>query len=78
MVHSYAASNSWMQSTSVVVAHVNKGDDVFVKTSEESQGEIYSAANSRTMFAGWKQQYYYRNIRAIFFILVIFFKHSSI
>lgn len=30
-VHTHSGSSSTMQSTSVVVAHVNKGDDVFVK-----------------------------------------------
>ena len=54
VVYSHAAFNSWMQSTGVVVAHVNKGDDVFVQTSGASQGDIYSGVNSRTMFAGWK------------------------
>lgn len=54
VVHVHSASNSWMQGTSVAVAHVNKGDDVFVKTPGRSQGEIYSKTNSRTMFAGWK------------------------
>eukprot|EP00105_Crassostrea_gigas_P014555 XP_011431247.1 PREDICTED: uncharacterized protein LOC105330966 [Crassostrea gigas] len=54
IVHAHSASNNWNQSTGVIVAHVNKGDDVFVKTSGASQGEIYSGVNSRTMFAGWK------------------------
>lgn len=54
IVHAHSASNNWNQSTGVIVAHVNKGDDVFVKTSVASQGEIYSGINSRTMFAGWK------------------------
>lgn len=54
VVHAHSTSTSWMQSSSVVVAHVNKGDDVFVKTSEASQGLLYSDANSRTVFAGWK------------------------
>lgn len=31
VVHVHSASSSWMQSTSVVVAHVNQGDNVFVK-----------------------------------------------
>lgn len=54
VVNSHSSSNSWMQSTGLVVAHVNKGDDVFVKTKDQSQGEIYSGVNSRTFFAGWK------------------------
>lgn len=54
IVHANSASSSWMQSTGVVVAHVNKGDDVFVQTSGASRGEIYSGGYSRTMFAGWK------------------------
>lgn len=29
VVHVHSASSSWMQSTSVVVAHVNQGDNVF-------------------------------------------------
>lgn len=32
IVHANSTSNSWMQNISVVVAHVNKGDHVFVKT----------------------------------------------
>eukprot|EP00105_Crassostrea_gigas_P014557 XP_011431249.1 PREDICTED: heavy metal-binding protein HIP [Crassostrea gigas] len=54
VVHSNTVSNGWMQSTSVVVAHVNKGDDAFVKTSGWSHGILYSEDNSRTLFAGWK------------------------
>lgn len=52
--HAHSASSSWMQNTGVVVAHVNQGDDVFVKTSGSSNGILYSEDNSRTMFAGWK------------------------
>lgn len=29
VVNSHSSSNSWMQSTGLVVAYVNKGDDVF-------------------------------------------------
>lgn len=29
VVNSHSRSNSWMQSTGLVVAYVNKGDDVF-------------------------------------------------
>lgn len=54
ILHAHSASNNWNQSTGVIVAHVNKRDEVFVKTSEASQGEIYSGVNSKTMFAGWK------------------------
>lgn len=54
IVYANSASNSWIQSTGVVVAYVNKGDDVFVKTSGASRGDIYSGGINRTMFAGWK------------------------
>lgn len=54
VVHSGTGSTSVMQSTGVVVAHVNKGDDFFVKTSNLSNGILYSNMNGRTLFAGWK------------------------
>lgn len=31
-VHAYSSSASYMQSTGVVVVHVNKGDEVLIKT----------------------------------------------
>lgn len=54
VVRAHSGSNNWMQSTSAVVAHVSKGDDVFVKLAYDSQGVVYSEFNSRTLFAGWK------------------------
>ncbi|XP_062610248.1 complement C1q-like protein 4 [Saccostrea cucullata] len=54
ITHSNTAVNAWSQSTGCVVAHVNKGDDVFVKTSGYSIGYIYSNFNGRTSFSGWK------------------------
>lgn len=53
-VYAHSGSSSTMQSTSVVVVHVNKGDDVFVKTSDSSNGILISNIYGRTMFAGWK------------------------
>lgn len=53
-VHAHSSSASYMQSTGVVVVHVNKGDDVFVKTSDSSNGIVISNMYGRTMFAGWK------------------------
>lgn len=44
-VHTHSGSSSTMQSTSVVVAYVNKGDDVFVKNNDWF---------GIRMFAGWK------------------------
>lgn len=54
IVHAHSSSASYMQSTGVVVVHVNKGDDVFVKTSDSSNGIIISNMYGKTMFAGWK------------------------
>ncbi|XP_062610247.1 uncharacterized protein LOC134272026 [Saccostrea cucullata] len=47
-------SHDSLQSTGCVVAHVNKGDDVFVKTSDSSSGYIYSNIYGKTPFSGWK------------------------
>lgn len=51
LVHSGTSSTSVIQSTGVVVAHVKKGDDVFVKTSNLSHGILYSNINGRALFA---------------------------
>lgn len=53
LVHAHTSSTSVMQSTGVVVAHVNKGDDVHVKTSGLSSG-ILRSTTGKTLFAGWK------------------------
>lgn len=53
-VHAHSGSSSTMQSTGVVVAHVTKGDDVFVKTSGLSSGTLMSDGDGLTMFSGWK------------------------
>ncbi|XP_062615515.1 multimerin-2-like [Saccostrea cucullata] len=57
IVHTHTAPNTWTQVTGCVVAHVNKGDDVFVKTSGSSSGLIYSDINGKTSFSGWKIDY---------------------
>ncbi|XP_062610246.1 complement C1q-like protein 4 [Saccostrea cucullata] len=54
MTHSHTLTNNFPQSTGCVVAHVNKGDDVFVKTSDSSSGNIYSDSYGKTSFSGWK------------------------
>lgn len=54
IVRANSGSDVLVQSTGVVVAHVNKGDDVFVKLAYDSQGVVYSEFNSGTLFAGWK------------------------
>lgn len=54
VVNFYFSFNSWMQSIGLVVIYVNKGDDVFVKMKDQSQGELYSGVNSRIFFGGWK------------------------
>lgn len=50
LVHTYRVQNS----TGVEVAHVNKEDDVFVKTSSSSHGILFSNIYGRTLFARWK------------------------
>lgn len=54
LVHAATSSNTVMQSTGVVVAYVNRGDDVFAKTSAASHGVLFSNWNGKTTFAGWK------------------------
>ncbi|XP_061176927.1 uncharacterized protein LOC133185631 [Saccostrea echinata] len=54
ITHSRTPSNSFLQSTGCVVAHVNKGDDVFGKTSDTSSGLITSDIYGKTSFSGWK------------------------
>lgn len=54
IVRANSGSDVLVQSTGVVVAHVNKGDEVFVKLAYDRQGVVHSEFYSRTMFAGWK------------------------
>lgn len=54
-VHTHSGMSSTIQSTSVVVAHVNKGDDVFVKNSGLSSSvTLNNDWYGITMFTGWK------------------------
>lgn len=53
--HTHSGSSSTMQSSSVIVAHVNKGDDVFVINSGLSSSvTLNNDWYGITMFARWK------------------------
>lgn len=54
-VRTHSGSSSTMQSTSIVIVHVNKGDDVFVKNSGLSMSvTLNNDWYGITLFAGWK------------------------
>lgn len=54
IVYVYFSLVSYMQSIGVVVVYVNKGDDVFVKMLDLSNGIVISNMYGRIMFVGWK------------------------
>ncbi|XP_062596428.1 uncharacterized protein LOC134257863 [Saccostrea cucullata] len=55
IIYSHVASDSDVGGTGIVVAHVDKGDDVYVRTHASwNSGAIYSTTAGRSSFAGWK------------------------
>ncbi|XP_062589103.1 complement C1q-like protein 3 [Saccostrea cucullata] len=55
IIYSHVGSGSDIGGTGIVVAHVDKGDDVYVRTHASwNSGVIYSNEAGRSSFAGWK------------------------
>lgn len=54
IVYVYFSLVSYMQSIGVVVVYINKGDDVFVKMLDLSNGNVISNMYGKIMFVGWK------------------------
>ncbi|XP_062571701.1 caprin-2-like [Saccostrea cucullata] len=55
IIYSYVGSGPDLGGTGIVVAHVDKGDDVYVRTHALwNSGVIYSDASGRSSFAGWR------------------------
>ena len=55
IIHLHPAAGSWITGTGVVVLHVNKGDDVYVRIASSSHtGPIVSNIHVKSSFTGWK------------------------
>ncbi|XP_061177073.1 uveal autoantigen with coiled-coil domains and ankyrin repeats-like [Saccostrea echinata] len=55
VIHVNAGGGGNLGGTGTVVAHVNAGDDIFVRTHASfNKGVIYSDGGGRSSFAGWK------------------------
>ena len=55
VIHLHTGAGSWLSGTGVVVLHVNKGDDVYVRiASSIHTGAIISNMHAKSSFTGWK------------------------
>ncbi|CAG2235450.1 C1QL [Mytilus edulis] len=52
---SYVHDGDDEHNSAIIVIHANKGDDVYIRIKIDNyRGDIYSDANGRSTFAGWK------------------------